>query len=77
MDTSMGFTPLTGVMMGSRSGDVDPTILTFIGINDHWLDCLMFISSINIFKLIFCKTFWKTWVNSNQMNLLNLINNKR
>ena len=35
MDTSMGFTPLTGVMMGSRSGDVDPTILTFIGINDH------------------------------------------
>ena len=40
MDTSMGFTPLTGVMMGSRSGDVDPTILIFIGINDHWLDCL-------------------------------------
>jgi len=30
MDTSMGFTPLSGVMMGSRSGDVDPTILTFI-----------------------------------------------
>ncbi len=27
IDTSMGFTPLAGVMMGTRSGDVDPSIL--------------------------------------------------
>ncbi len=27
VDTSMGFTPLAGVMMGTRSGDVDPSIL--------------------------------------------------
>ena len=26
IDTSMGYTPLEGVMMGSRSGDVDPSI---------------------------------------------------
>lgn len=28
--TSMGFTPLSGVMMGTRSGDIDPSILPFI-----------------------------------------------
>lgn len=27
IDTTMGYTPLEGVMMGSRSGDVDPSIL--------------------------------------------------
>ena len=27
VDTSMGFTPLAGVMMGTRSGDIDPSIL--------------------------------------------------
>lgn len=26
-DTSMGFTPLEGLMMGSRSGDIDPTVV--------------------------------------------------
>lgn len=30
VNTSMGFTPLAGLMMGSRSGDIDPTILTFL-----------------------------------------------
>jgi len=30
IDTSMGFTPLAGLMMGTRSGDVDPAILPFI-----------------------------------------------
>lgn len=28
--TSMGFTPLAGVVMGTRSGDVDPSIIPFI-----------------------------------------------
>lgn len=27
VDTSMGFTPLEGVMMGTRSGDIDPAII--------------------------------------------------
>ena len=27
IDTSMGFTPLAGLMMGSRSGDIDPTVI--------------------------------------------------
>ncbi|HZF68678.1 MAG TPA: acetate kinase [Gemmatirosa sp.] len=31
VDTSMGFTPLEGLAMGTRSGDVDPTILDYIG----------------------------------------------
>lgn len=30
MDTSMGYTPLDGVMMGTRSGSVDPAIITAI-----------------------------------------------
>lgn len=29
-DTSMGFTPLEGLVMGTRSGDLDPAILDFI-----------------------------------------------
>lgn len=31
IDTSMGFTPLEGLVMGTRSGDLDPAILDFIG----------------------------------------------
>ncbi len=30
VDTSMGFTPLAGVMMGTRCGQLDPAIVTFI-----------------------------------------------
>ncbi len=30
VDTSMGFTPLGGVMMGSRCGDIDPSIVTYL-----------------------------------------------
>ncbi|HLR42312.1 MAG TPA: acetate kinase [Pseudogracilibacillus sp.] len=30
IDTSMGFTPLAGVTMGTRSGDIDPAIIPFI-----------------------------------------------
>ena len=30
IDTSMGFTPLEGVMMGSRSGSIDPGILFYL-----------------------------------------------
>lgn len=34
VDTSMGFTPLEGLVMGTRSGDLDPAILDFIGIKE-------------------------------------------
>ena len=30
IDTSMGLTPLAGVMMGSRSGDIDPSAVTYV-----------------------------------------------
>jgi acetate kinase len=30
MDTSMGFTPLAGVSMGTRSGNIDPALIPFI-----------------------------------------------
>ncbi|MGL4362507.1 MAG: acetate kinase [Cellulosilyticaceae bacterium] len=29
-DTSMGFTPLAGLVMGTRSGDIDPAIIPFL-----------------------------------------------
>ena len=30
VDTSMGLTPLAGLMMGSRSGDIDPSAVTYL-----------------------------------------------
>ena len=30
VDTSMGFTPLAGIAMGTRSGDLDPSIVTYL-----------------------------------------------
>ena len=34
VDTSMGFTPLGGIPMGTRSGDLDPSIVTYIMKNE-------------------------------------------
>lgn len=34
VDTSMGLTPLEGLIMGTRSGDLDPAIVTFIAENE-------------------------------------------
>lgn len=31
VDTSMGFSPLPGLMMGTRSGDIDPAIIYYLG----------------------------------------------
>lgn len=30
VDTSMGFSPITGIMMGTRPGDVDPSIIEYV-----------------------------------------------
>ena len=30
IDTSMGFTPLEGLIMGTRSGDIDPAVISFL-----------------------------------------------
>lgn len=35
VDTSMGFTPLEGLMMGTRSGDIDPSIVPFLVEHEH------------------------------------------
>ncbi|NLB82590.1 MAG: acetate kinase [Clostridiaceae bacterium] len=35
VDTSMGFTPLAGVPMGTRSGDIDPAIVFFLMEKEH------------------------------------------
>ncbi|HEX6307477.1 MAG TPA: acetate kinase [Longimicrobiales bacterium] len=44
-DTSMGFTPLEGLVMGTRSGDLDPAILDYIaekeGMNLHEVEALL------------------------------------
>ncbi len=34
-DTSMGFTPLSGIVMGTRSGDIDPALVSFIADKEH------------------------------------------
>src|SRR5208282_4907086 len=36
VDTTMGFTPLEGLMMGTRSGSVDPGILTYLMRQGHF-----------------------------------------
>ena len=45
VDTSMGFTPLDGFMMGTRSGGVDPSAITFImkkeGISPDEMDTIL------------------------------------
>lgn len=35
-DHSMGFTPLEGLMMGTRSGDIDPAIIEFVAEKDNF-----------------------------------------
>lgn len=34
VDTSMGFTPLEGLVMGTRSGDMDPAILEYVALKE-------------------------------------------
>ena len=34
VDTSMGFTPLEGLVMGTRSGDIDPAILDYVSVKE-------------------------------------------
>jgi acetate kinase len=45
IDTSMGFTPLEGLLMGTRAGDVDPGVLTYLlgreGLTLHELETLL------------------------------------
>ncbi|GAB6089687.1 acetate/propionate family kinase [Spirochaeta dissipatitropha] len=44
VDTSMGFTPLEGLVMGTRSGDIDPAILFYLmerGYNEKDLNVLL------------------------------------
>ena len=45
VDTSMGMTPLAGVMMGTRCGDIDPAIIAYIakheGLNVREIDDLL------------------------------------
>jgi acetate kinase len=36
IDTSMGFTPLEGLMMGTRCGDIDPAIIPYLMRKEHW-----------------------------------------
>src|SRR5437588_9436554 len=36
IDTTMGFTPLEGLMMGTRSGSIDPGILTYLICQGHF-----------------------------------------
>ena len=45
VDTSMGFTPLEGLVMGTRSGDLDPAILDYVaakeGLSSSELDSML------------------------------------
>lgn len=45
VDTSMGFTPLEGLVMGMRSGDIDPAIVGYLERKEGW-------SSENVDRLL-------------------------
>ena len=46
VDTSMGYTPLPGVIMGTRSGDIDPSIIAYI-CNKYSMSCEQFTDILN------------------------------
>ncbi|MDD8048491.1 MAG: acetate kinase [Thomasclavelia sp.] len=46
INTSMGFTPLAGLMMGTRSGDVDPSVIDYL-IENVGLDMKEVITMLN------------------------------
>ena len=46
INTSMGFTPLAGIMMGTRSGDVDPSVIDYL-IEEVGLDMKEVIKMLN------------------------------
>jgi len=35
LETSMGFTPLAGLVMATRSGDIDPALVAFLAMKEH------------------------------------------
>jgi acetate kinase len=37
VDTSMGFTPLEGLVMGTRSGDLDPAVVLYLMVSEDYL----------------------------------------
>jgi acetate kinase len=46
IDTSMGFTPAAGLVMGSRSGDLDPGLMSYLAINDA-MNAMQFQTMVN------------------------------
>ncbi|HIW03074.1 MAG TPA: acetate kinase [Candidatus Protoclostridium stercorigallinarum] len=46
VDTSMGFTPLEGLIMGTRSGDIDPSVVQYLTHKKGW-DVSQAISYLN------------------------------
>ena len=47
VDTSMGFTPLAGVTMGTRSGDIDPSLVAYLMAKLHEPDINQMITLLN------------------------------
>lgn len=54
IETSMGFTPLPGIMMWSRSGDIDPSILEYI-CSKKWCTIAEATKELN-------KNSWLLWI---------------
>jgi acetate kinase len=46
IDTSMGFTPAAGLVMGTRSGDLDPGLMSYLAINDA-MNAMQFQTMVN------------------------------
>ena len=53
IDTSMGFTPVDGLIMGTRTGEIDPGVLIYIADKEH-LNVMGVNNLINKNKGVFC-----------------------
>ena len=68
VDTSMGLTPLDGLVMGTRSGTLDPAVVQFIAKHEN----LTADEVVNILKIVIYAIIVITGI----INLLGFLNNK-
>ena len=79
VDTSTGFTPLSGIVMGTRSGDIDPSIIPFVmekeGKNvGEIIDDLTKHSGLLVSIVMICVIYWNNVIKVMRKQFLLKIN---
>lgn len=68
VETSMGMTPLEGLIMGTRSGNIDPAIITYLMVHEHK-------TAEQIDELLNKRSWllWISWVSSDMRDIVSWI----